>query len=100
MAILAEGADGDRHLLDVERVQALERSAITIGGNVSQTLEDGALVKTGNGTVFVAGLDGVVDNQRVRILAHREGIYRYASVVGETKTVEKYRFYRSETTDR
>ena len=88
---------GIAHLLEVERVQALERSAIAIGGSVAQTFEDGALVSLGNEAVFVAGLAGVIDHQRVRLLAHRDGIFRYVSVLGATKTVEKYQFYRMDT---
>ena len=80
----------DRH------VRHLERTAILLVGNVTESLSQGALIRVGEDgdSVFVAGFPDVADGSGVRVLAHRDGVFKYTNSLREAKTVWKFRYYR------
>lgn len=83
-------------LLAERRVRDLERTATLIEGTVAQAFDHGALIRLGEegGLVFVEGLKNVADDSPARVLAHRDGVFKFKNTLGEQKTVWKLRYYR------
>ena len=83
-------------LMAERHVRDLERSAVRIEGKVYQAFAAGALIEDDHAPrlVYVAGLTDVADGGVARVLAHRDGVFRYKTEEGATRTVEKYVFYR------
>ena len=78
-------------------IRHLERTAILVVGTVTDSMSKGGLIRVGEDgeSVFVAGLPDVADGSAVRVLAHRDGVFKYTNTVRESKTVSKFRYYRN-----
>jgi len=76
----------------------LEESA-PIGDSMASIGGGGGVVSGGyhlsGRTIFVQGVTGVTDDQRITIKAKKDGTYQYVSVQGATRTIEKYIFFQT-----
>ena len=76
------------------RKRNFERWGVAVlSGKVTQVLNDGLLVNSGNGLVFLKDYpqaDSLVDGNPVTTFAIRQGRHRYTTVMGGVKTVPLY----------
>lgn len=71
-----------------------EVEAITISGQVMQVVERGSvlLINESGNTLYIVDLNtaGLVDGDRISVVAHYKGIFRYINAMGSESTVRKY----------
>ena len=84
-------------LLAERHARHLDRTATLIEGTAVESMGSGSLVRVGEAgdLVFIEGLPEVADDSSVRVLAHRDGVFKFTNSLREKKTVWKFRHHRN-----
>lgn len=102
-------------LTDLARASHIAAKTVEMRIKVSQVIEGGVLAtpyesysvaseatrfglggkaasgsRPGSRTVFITGVRGVSDDQRLNVSAYRDGIFHYTDILGAPRTVEKW----------